>query len=413
MSVLTIPEAVLAPLVRQLGPADLDRDAVVERAARVVWSVLSEPGDRAAGALVQLFGAERAVRAIVDRPNPAVLAARVADAGDTGLVAEWRAALERWMPRFDPDAVVRALRQAARFGVQLVVPGDRDWPVVLDDLDLHAPHLLWVRGDRSRLAELAGSGPVAVVGARAATGYGDHVAIELSGGLVDRGHPVVSGGAYGIDGTAHRAALAGGGLTVAVLAGGLDRFYPSGHEQLLTRIEQRGVIVGEVPPGTTPTKWRFLQRNRVIAALGAATVVVEAGWRSGSLNTAHHALSLGRPVGAVPGPVTSAASVGCHQLLRESEAVCVTTAAEAAQLAGGALAPAPGPGRPRDAGSVPDPDGVRVRLLDAMSPRASRSPAQLAAAAGLALDRVRAELGLLELDGVVREHPTGWRRVVR
>ena len=114
---------------------------------------------------------------------------------------------------------------------------------------------------------------IALVGARAATGYGEHVTIEAASGLVDRGFAIVSGAAYGIDGAAHRAALASQGTTVAVLAGGLDRFYPSGHEQLLGRIADRGVVVAEVPPGTTPTKWRFLLRNRLIAALSGATVV--------------------------------------------------------------------------------------------------------------------------------------------
>ena len=170
----------------------------------------------------------------------------------------------------------------------------------LGDLEAHAPFALWVRGDPRRLAALDRS--IALVGARAATGYGEHVTIEAASGLVDRGFAIVSGAAYGIDGAAHRAALASQGTTVAVLAGGLDRFYPSGHEQLLGRIADRGVVVAEVPPAPTPTKWRFLLRNRLIAALSGATVVVEAGWRSGSLNTAGHAATLGRPLGAVPGP---------------------------------------------------------------------------------------------------------------
>jgi DNA processing protein len=247
------------------------------------------------------------------------------------------------------------------------------------------------------------------VGARAATGYGEHVTIEASSGLVDRGFAIVSGAAYGIDGAAHRAALASRGTTIAVLAGGLDRFYPSGHEQMLTRIIDRGVVVAEVPPGTTPTKWRFLLRNRLIAALGSATVVVEAGWRSGSLNTAGHAGTLGRPLGAVPGPVTSAASAGCHRLLREFAAVCVTTADEMAELA--AVAPASWRDtRGSDGERDPDPAGNRIRVLDAVDARTPRRVERIASLSGLATDRVRAELGLLELDAQVIERPSGWVR---
>jgi DNA processing protein len=295
--------------------------------------------------------------------------------------------------------------------MRLLVPGDTDWPERLGDLEEHAPFALWVRGDPTRLHALDRS--IALVGARAATGYGEHVTIELASGLVDRGFAIVSGAAYGIDGAAHRAALASQGVTVAVLAGGLDRFYPSGHEQLLGRIADRGVVVAEVPPGTTPTKWRFLLRNRMIAALSGATVVVEAGWRSGSLNTAGHAATLGRPLGAVPGPVTSAASAGCHRLLREFAATCVTTADEIAELvpsATGLSAPdevAASSGSP----SMPtDLTGSRLRVLDAVSDRTPRRVERVAQLSGLATDRVRAELGFLELEGLVIERPSGWMR---
>ena len=156
--------------------------------------------------------------------------------------------------------------------------------------------------------------------------------MEITAGLVERGHTIVSGAAYGIDGMAHRAALASAGRTVAYLAGGVDRFYPSGHDALLTRIVETGAVVSELPCGSAPTKWRFLMRNRLIAASTKATLVVEAGWRSGSLNVAGYATSLNRPVGAVPGPVTTAASAGCHRLMREFGATVITSADEAAAL---------------------------------------------------------------------------------
>ncbi|MET0304421.1 MAG: DNA-processing protein DprA, partial [Microbacteriaceae bacterium] len=317
-------------------------------------------------------------------------------------------ALGRWRPRLTAEAAMLSLRQARRFAVSLVVPGDALWPEALDDLDDAAPHALWVRGrvDTLRSADRAFS----LVGARAATGYGEHVAVEAASGLVDRGYAIVSGAAYGIDGVAHRAALASRGDTIAVLAGGLDRYYPSGHEALLTRISETGAVVAEVPCGTAPTKWRFLQRNRIIAALGLATVVVEAGSRSGSLNTAGHAAQLGRPLGAVPGPVTSSASAGCHRLLREYDAVCVTTPDEMAELAPlpSASAAASADADASSMAPARDAEGARIRLLDALSARSPRSVPTLAAASGLAPDRIRAELGMLELDGAVRERGDGW-----
>src|SRR5690606_31319799 len=246
------------------------------------------------------------------------------------------------------------------------------------------PIALWVRGNVSTVGSLPQS--ISLVGARAATGYGEHVAMDASASLVDRGYTIVSGAAYGIDGMAHRAALASGGQTLAFLAGGVDRFYPSGHDALLTRIVEKGAVVSELPCGSQPTKWRFLQRNRLIAAASRATVVVEAGWRSGSLNTAGHAAALGRPLGAVPGPVTSAASAGCHRLIREFTAVCVTDAGEMAELAPLAGQPAlfesepgadqagdPGPGGTRRVERAPGATSTVTRVVDALSTRVART----------------------------------------
>jgi DNA processing protein len=229
--------------------------------------------------------------------------------------------------------------------------------------------------------------------------------MEASAGLVDRGYTIVSGAAYGIDGMAHRAALASSGKTVAFLAGGVDRFYPSGHEVLLTRIAERGAVVSELPCGSSPTKWRFLQRNRLIAAASQATVVLEAGWRSGSLNTAGHAVALGRPLGAVPGPVTSAASSGCHRLLREFDAVCVTTAEEMSELA-----PIGSRTDARGEASSDRRDPRAIRVIDALSARSPRMASDVAARAGLSVGEVQAVLGALELEGVVKVGETGWSR---
>lgn len=263
-----------------------------------------------------------------------------------------------------------------------------------------------------------------MVGARAATGYGEHVAGELASEAAGGDVVVYSGGAYGIDAAAHRAVLAAGGTTVAVMAGGIERPYPAGHADLLSRVAATGAVVAEVACGTAPTRHRFLARNRLIAALSDATVVVEAGWRSGALNTAHHAQALGRPVGVVPGPVTSAASAGCHRLLREGETVCVTGFGDVRELLGFPSRPDVGPASP--SGAAPErhthdqghTDGEwrtddRTRILDALSVRAGRSVEDVARRAGFAPDEAAAILGILELEGRAARRPTGWTRPAR
>jgi DNA processing protein len=247
---------------------------------------------------------------------------------------------------------------------------------------------------------------VAIVGARAASRYGDHVAVELAAELAAGGVPIVSGGAYGIDGAAHRAALTAGGLTVALLAGGADRAYPAGHTQLIDDVARHGLVVSEVACGTAPTKWRFLQRNRLIAALATATVVIEAGWRSGSLNTASHAATLSRPLGAVPGPITSATSAGTHRLIREAGAQCITSADDVRELLG---LDAGGAGHAESARSGVGRTDDATRNTDAMSTRAWRSAGEIARRAGMAPDAVSAMLGLLTLEGAVETGVDGWR----
>ncbi|TFD79220.1 DNA-processing protein DprA [Cryobacterium fucosi] len=190
---------------------------------------------------------------------------------------------------------------------------------------------MWTRG-RTELLSGALSDRVTLTGARAATAYGEHVAAELASDLASAGRVIVAGGAYGIEGSAHRAALACGGGTIAVLASGLDRLYPAGHSSLLDRIGTHGLLVSEQPPGTAPTRQRFLLRARIVAALSAASVIVEAGARSGSLRVADEALQLGRAIGAVPGPITSAASAGPHLLLQDQRAYVITDATDVIRL---------------------------------------------------------------------------------
>ncbi|MBO9553747.1 DNA-protecting protein DprA [Cellulomonas sp.] len=379
-----------------------DRDDVSEFVARVAWSGLAEPGDRVAGALVDALGAVGAWRWLggsLDAERPLVWGPVEARTGP--LPAVQRARLERsvrrWATRWPTVDPERDLDDLSRLGGAVLVPGDPRWPAGIDDLGDERPFCLWVRGE----PDLAGAWRrgIALVGSRAATSYGERVAFDLAEGLSARGATVVSGGAYGIDAAAHRGSLAAGGPTSVVLAGGVDRTYPVGNARLFEAVVGGGgSVVAELGPGRLPTRSRFLQRNRLIAAGSRATVVVEAAWRSGAMSSAHHAARLLRPVGAVPGPVTSVASAGCHRLLRDGVAVCVTDAAEVAELAGAsgtdlvterAEAPRAGDGL----------DAVTRAVLEALPRRAPADLATVASSAGVTTAEARAALGLLELDG--------------
>lgn len=240
--------------VRPAGDVVDPRDV----AAAAILGFVSEPGDGVLGRLVAALGAVRVAEDLLADRASSELTAEAVERGAVVSVHEVAAGLQRWRPRLDHAAFARGLGQAVRVGAGLLLPHDAGWPDGMPDLDVHAPLTLWVRG---RVGALRETPSVALVGARAATAYGEHVAIEIAAGLVDRGFAVVSGGAYGIDGTAHRSALANGGTTVAFLAGGVDRFYPAGHEALLSRIAETGAVVSEMPCGAAPTRWRFLHRN--------------------------------------------------------------------------------------------------------------------------------------------------------
>ncbi|WP_156027521.1 DNA-processing protein DprA [Mycetocola saprophilus] len=312
-----------------------DEAALLDTFARAAWSSIVEPGDSAAHELLDVLGAPAALNALV-RDEPArywsavMLEHHAGDLDPEVTLERAERALARWRPRLAAGRVLDVLDRAGRTDTVIVGPHDHEWPLALNDLGSHAPLCLWVRGNLDTLEASANS--VSLVGARASSRYGESVTVEIATGLVERGYTIVSGAAYGIDAVAHRAALASHGQTVAVLAGGADRPYPAGHEALLSRIVRDGVVISEVPNGTSPTRWRFLQRNRLIAALSRGTVVMEAGWRSGSLNTAGHAATLGRPLGAVPGPVTNASSAGCHRLLREYGAQLIIDAETVVEL---------------------------------------------------------------------------------
>ena len=330
--------------------------------------------------------------------------------------------------RADEDTSLADLRRAQRCGARLVVPEDDEWPALpLHPLTLAAhaggdgerlpdrttalvpPVALWVRGD-APLDETVDRS-VAVVGARASTSYGEHVAADLGAQLGERGWTVVSGGAYGIDVAAHRGALAAGAPTVAVLACGVDRAYPAAHSAVFERIvDGGGLLVSEWPPGAAPHRHRFLVRNRIIAGLTRGTVVVEAAARSGAQATARRAAGLGKQVLVVPGPVTSAMSVGCHELLREEDtgARLVVSAAQVIEAVGdlGAdlAAPAERPASPRDGLGE-----LARRVLDACPVRVGVSAERLAAVAGCDPLQAMRVLPALEVAELVQWTGTGWR----
>lgn len=299
------------------GLTDLAGD---ERAARMVLSLLVEPNDRVTGRLLARLGAVGTLW--LAEHDSAVVGLSPVDA-------------QFWRGHFDVPAVkgiASRLDQVQRSGVRALIPGDADWPAALNDLGVGAPYVLWARGASSFLARPV-QDFITITGARASTSYGDHVARELAASMAADERVVVAGGAYGIDGAVHQAALAAGGDTIAILANGVDRPYPAGHRDLLERVADVGLLVSEVPPGAVPTRNRFIARARLMAALSSATVVVEAGSRSGSLVVARHAFELGRGVGAVPGPVTSVASIGSHRLLRDGTASLVADTSDLARLA--------------------------------------------------------------------------------
>lgn len=359
---------------------------------------------------------------VAEAPNP-----RVAVLVKTVGVLE---AAERVRRRDLPDAKLLAATEARhgidcaredleildRLGGRLVTPADEEWPLTafgsFDGVDTtkrpqgYAPLALWVVGPTS-LVEVA-TRAAALVGTRAASAYGEFAAADLAAGLVEREVAVVSGGAYGIDGAAHRAALSCDGVTVAVVASGVDVPYPSGHSALLHRVSRHGVVVSEYPPGSRPCRRHFLARNRLIAALSGATVVVEAGIRSGAANTAAWAKALGRNVCAVPGPITSASSVGCHELLKNDKgAHLVTRAEEIVELVGDYGEFAAEQPRPRSA--VDGLSEEELAVFEALPGRGSRSVDQIAVAAGMPETDVIGQLTMLDIRGLVIQEDGEWK----
>ncbi len=369
--------------------------ALTDRAARVALGRLGEPGDPRLAGLVTELGAS------------AVYAYLREEEDDTGVATDVAARLRGIDPEGD-------LSRAAAQGVRFVCPGDPEWPARLSDLD-HvgtlnrrggAPLGLWLRG-AGRLDEMC-ERSVSVVGSRSATTYGASVAGAIAADLAAEQVAVVSGAAFGIDQAAHRGALAVRGPTVAVLACGVDRAYPTAHRELLAYIAESGVVVAEVALGCAPTKLRFLARNRMIAALSRGTVVVEAAVRSGALNTANWASLLNRTVMGVPGPVTSAPSEGVHELLRTRGAQLVTRGSDVLEL----VSPT-GSYVQKQLRAVEQPRDrlteLEQQVLDAVPVAAAVPPASVARTAGVGEQAVVAALHRLRSAGFVESSDGQWR----
>lgn len=361
-----------------------------QRLARAALTRIAEPGNEMVGRWLKTHGAQEVVRALNGE-----------GAALPGVTEQRWAGLRSRAKRARPEADLAAVEAV---GGRFLCPGDREWPGQLDALGSARPIGLWVRG--APYLRFWALRSVAVVGARACTDYGVHVAAVLGAGLAKRGWTVISGAAYGVDGAAHRGVLAAGGATVGVLACGVDVAYPPGHAELIHRIGEQGLLVAELPPQDHPTQSRFVLRNRVIAALTRGTVVVEAALRSGSLSTARHARRLGRFVMGVPGPVTSGLSAGVHELLRE-EGTVVTDAAEVIELVGsmGELAPRRrGPVVPRDV--LPREAAC---VLEALPGRGAAETTQLARAAGISCEAALVRLQELCVLGFVEHLGKRWQ----
>jgi DNA processing protein len=419
-----------------MSPASPAAELSERTLARAGLTYLAEPGDPALGALLGICEPEEILAAI--KAN--MLPGSGPGCGDSPASrAALERALGRWrirLPKLPGDAEIAG---ACRAGIRLVCPEHPDWPGDLDQLGQARPYALWLRGKADLRHSCQRS--VSVVGSRAATGYGAHVAGEIAADLAERGWTIVSGGAYGIDAAAHRGALATQGITIAVLACGVDFPYPAGHAELFADIAAHGLVISEWPPGRQPARMRFLIRNRVISALSCGTVIVEAGERSGALNTARHTAELGKPLMAVPGPVTSAQSAGCHRIIREWGASCVTCAADIIEMlsplgatdaqapagprlagagsagagpAGGrgpATPPGPGPTAPAWDPALPydDLDADTTRVLDAFPARGGAGTSTIAVDAGVDLDTVLRCIGVLAGYGFIERGDDGWR----
>ena len=386
------------------------------RAAVAALLRIGEPGDELLKRLVDEIGPSAVlelVTAVGDgRTSAAEAAASLATIIHTDPVSgQIGEAFDRWAVRGECAAGARDLDSVARLGGRLVIPSDDEWPTPLSDLGPAAPLGLWVRGNARLDAALARS--VSIVGARAASNYGTKCASDLAWDLAARGISVVSGGAFGIDAAAHRAAIARDATTIAFMAGGVDRFYPAANSELFEQVLERGAIVSETAPGMTPMRHRFLLRNRLIAAASLVTVIVEAGWRSGALNTARHALELSRVVAAFPGSVYSASSTGTHRLIRLHEAELVTSCDDVLELIDDEEPSLFDTHNRHAEDPIDDLDEREKICLNTLSATKALDVGTVAGRAGLTVANTLSALAVLELAGLSIRRDSGWVKLRR
>lgn len=374
----------------------------------LAWSVMCEPGDGFAGMMVSALGAKGALSSEINLEPAGLIKSKMLAAGISedalshyeNFEKSHQHARERWRPRLSMGEVTSAIRNIQKLHGFALTPASTIWPKGLEPLGNNTPMALWVRGSVDALAGLENS--VAVVGGRGATSYGEVATKSLVTALIEKDISVVSGGAYGIDAAAHRSALAMNGNTVAIMAGGVDRLYPSGNFDLLNKIIATGAVISELPPGSSPTRWRFLQRNRLISALSQATVVVEAKWRSGALNTVSHSERLNKEVYAVPGPITSPMSAGTNKLIADERATLVIDSKDLLERLG------------VDSRAITQAElvglgAIETRVLDAIG-FDEVEIAQICLDAGLTRDEARFGLGILEIDGHIVRRGNAWAR---
>lgn len=401
-----------------------------EAYARAALTYLAEPTDRWLVQLLRVHGAAVTLAAIKSGRllDTGELAGNAAGQGNgpglpRGKAREAvKAAMERWRTRLPELPAPEQVLAFGEAGIRIVCPGDAEWPGQLADLGDDQPYALWLRGNADLRFSCLRS--VAIVGSRAATAYGSYVAAEFAASVAARGLAVVSGGAFGVDAAAHRGALAADGVTIAVLACGVNMSYPTAHAELFDAIAAQGVLVSEWPPGRHVSRLRFLIRNRMIAALATGTLVVEAGQRSGAVNTARYARDLRRRLMAVPGPITSDLSAGCHQVVRDWQGTLVTSAAEVIEHLCPVGEPVPGERPAVEPGTVDQVASRRqgtlvlprdlldlesAKVLDAMPRRGGVGTVRVAQRAGLAPATTATLLGQLATGGFVERCEDGWR----
>lgn len=393
--------------LRQLLPKEESQDAE-QVFSHLAWSVVCEPGDGFAGLLVSALGATEALSVEINGESSKQVREKLKAAGVSSEVIDsfgifekaHYLARQRWKPRFSLNNVKGGIHLLNKLKGFTITPQNQNWPRGFEDLGFHRPMALWVRGNYESIAKLDNS--VAVVGCRGSTSYGEYATNSVVTSLVEKNLSIISGGAYGIDAVAHRTTLALRGNTVAVMAGGVDRLYPSGHAELLKRIIETGAVFSELPPGSTPSKWRFLQRNRLIAAASQASVVVEANWRSGALNTASHAESLGREIFAIPGPISSPKSAGTNKLIADSRAQLIVDGKDLLDRLGIEL-------QVITQQQLAGLGAIEKRTLDAIG-FSSLEIAEICLEAGLTRDEARFGLGNLELEGLIVRRGNAWTK---